>query len=94
LQQAPIHERRKVMGTSKPKALVPLFDLKFLDEYVACTVGTSNRRHWPCFREANVKKPKPHDNPIFPSSPLIPTFVKSPAEKGYKCQKRTTSQCG
>jgi hypothetical protein len=25
------HELRKVMGTSKPMTLVPLFDLKFLD---------------------------------------------------------------
>jgi len=37
---ATIHELRKV-GTSKSIALVPLFDLKFLDEYAACTAGTS-----------------------------------------------------
>jgi hypothetical protein len=26
--------------------LVPLFDLKFLTEFAATAVGTSNRRHW------------------------------------------------
>jgi hypothetical protein len=26
--------------------LVPLFDLKFLTEFAAGGVGTSNRRHW------------------------------------------------
>ncbi len=33
------------MGTSKLIILVPLFDLKFLIEIAAHTVGTSNRRH-------------------------------------------------
>jgi hypothetical protein len=26
--------------------LVPLFDLKFLNEFAATSVGTSNRRYW------------------------------------------------
>ena len=39
--------------------LVPLFDLKFLTEFAASGVGTSNRRHsmsWPGFRR-RVKHP-------------------------------------
>jgi len=32
-------------GTSKHMILVPLFDLKFLNELAASAVGTSNRRH-------------------------------------------------
>jgi hypothetical protein len=40
------HELRKQRGTSKFLILVPLFDLKFLDEFAAGGVGTSNRRHW------------------------------------------------
>ena len=39
------HELRKQRGTSKPMILVPLFDLKFLHEFAATAVGTSNRRH-------------------------------------------------
>jgi len=39
------HELRKQRGTSKNMILVPLFDLKFLDELAATAVGTSNRRH-------------------------------------------------
>src|SRR6266436_2117060 len=40
------HELRKQRGTSKHMILVPLFDLKFLNELAAGVVGTSNRRHW------------------------------------------------
>src|SRR5882724_12853367 len=40
------HELRKQRGTSKPMILVPLFDLKFLIEFAATGVGTSNRRHY------------------------------------------------
>jgi len=40
------HELRKQRGTSKHMILVPLFDLKFLNELAAGGVGTSNRRHW------------------------------------------------
>src|SRR5712672_424092 len=40
------HELRKQRGTSKHMILVPLFDLKFLIEFAATGVGTSNRRHW------------------------------------------------
>src|SRR6266545_1086495 len=39
------HELRKQRGTSKYMILVPLFDLKFLNELAASAVGTSNRRH-------------------------------------------------
>src|SRR5262249_36493127 len=39
------HELRKQRGTSKFMILVPLFDLKFLDEFAAGGAGTSNRRH-------------------------------------------------
>ena len=39
------HELRKQEGTSKLMILVPLFDLKFLIEFAATAVGTSNRRH-------------------------------------------------
>src|SRR5438876_12039584 len=39
------HELRKQRGTSKSMVLVPLFDLKFLTEFAAAAVGTSNRRH-------------------------------------------------
>jgi hypothetical protein len=39
------HELRKQRGTSKYMILVPLFDLKFLNEFAASAVGTSNRRH-------------------------------------------------
>src|SRR3954469_11019686 len=39
------HELRKHRGTSKFMILVPLFDLKFLDEFAAGGAGTSNRRH-------------------------------------------------
>src|SRR5262249_36416175 len=39
------HELRKQRGTSKFMILVPLFDLKFLGEFAAGGVGTSNRRH-------------------------------------------------
>src|SRR5262249_4074746 len=38
------HELRKQRGTSKSMILVPLFDLKFLNERAASGVGTSNRR--------------------------------------------------
>src|SRR5215472_6711937 len=41
------HELRKQRGTSKHMILVPLFDLKFLNELAAGVVGTSNRRHFP-----------------------------------------------
>src|SRR5829696_1588075 len=41
------HELRKQRGTSKSMILVPLFDLKFLNEIAARGAGTSNRRHWP-----------------------------------------------
>jgi hypothetical protein len=41
----PRHELRKQRGTSKYMILVPLFDLKFLHEFAATAVGTSNRRH-------------------------------------------------
>ncbi len=44
-----LHELRKQRGTSKYMILVPLFDLKFLNELAASAVGTSNRRHWPGF---------------------------------------------
>src|SRR6266540_1515412 len=40
------HELRKQRGTSKYMVLVPLFDLKFLNELAASAVGTSNRRHY------------------------------------------------
>src|SRR5258708_18372793 len=40
------HELRKQRGTSKTMILVPLFDLKFLIEFAATGVGTSNRRHY------------------------------------------------
>src|SRR5262249_47131323 len=43
--QHPLHELRKQRGTSKSMVLVPLFDLKFLYEFAAGGVGTSNRRH-------------------------------------------------
>ena len=39
------HELRKQRGTSKSMILVPLFDLKFLNEPAATAAGTSNRRH-------------------------------------------------
>jgi len=39
------HELRKQRCTSKYMILVPLFDLKFLNELAASAVGTSNRRH-------------------------------------------------
>src|ERR1043166_621428 len=39
------HELRKTRSTSKSMILVPLFDLKFLVEFAATAVGTSNRRH-------------------------------------------------
>src|SRR6266540_3430578 len=39
------HELRKQRGTSNSMILVPLFDLKFLTEFAATAVGTSNRRH-------------------------------------------------
>ena len=39
------NELRKAKGTSRPMMLVPLFDLKFLFEFAAGDVGTSNRRH-------------------------------------------------
>src|SRR5262245_24900720 len=39
------HELRKQRGTSKFMILVPLFDLKFLDEFAAGGAGTSDRRH-------------------------------------------------
>ena len=39
------HELRKERGTSNSMILVPLFDLKFLEEFVASGVGTSDRRH-------------------------------------------------
>jgi hypothetical protein len=35
---------------------VPLFDLKFLDEYAACALGTSNRRH---YRESGKRMSNP-----------------------------------
>jgi hypothetical protein len=38
------NELRKAKGTSKLMMLVPLFDLKFLFEFAAGDVGTSNRR--------------------------------------------------
>src|SRR6266542_3524738 len=41
-----LRELRKQRGTSKYMILVPLFDLKFLNELAASAVGTSNRRHW------------------------------------------------
>src|SRR5262249_61940693 len=40
------HELRKRTGTSKNLILVPLIDLKFLDEIAAGGAGTSNRRHF------------------------------------------------
>ena len=40
-----LHELRKPRGTSNSMILVPLFDLKFLTEFAAGGVGTSNRRH-------------------------------------------------
>jgi hypothetical protein len=40
-----LHELRKQRGTSKHMILVPLFDLKFLSEFAATGVGTSNRRY-------------------------------------------------
>ncbi len=40
-----LHELRKPRGTSNSMFLVPLFDLKFLTEFAASGVGTSNRRH-------------------------------------------------
>src|SRR5207302_11126922 len=40
-------ELRNQRSTSKFMILVPLFDLKFLNEPAATAVGTSNRRHWP-----------------------------------------------
>src|SRR6266540_181672 len=39
------HELRKQRDTSKYMILVPLFDLKFLNELAGTAVGTSNRRH-------------------------------------------------
>src|SRR5712672_1319020 len=42
----PGHELRKQRGTSDSMILVPLFDLKFLNEFAATAVGTSNRRHY------------------------------------------------
>jgi hypothetical protein len=39
------YELRKQRGTSKNMIRVPLFDLRFLHELAATTVGTSNRRH-------------------------------------------------
>jgi len=39
------HELRKRTGTSKHLILVPLYDLKFLDQIAAGGAGTSNRRH-------------------------------------------------
>ena len=41
----PRHELRKQRGTSNSMILVPLFDLKFLNEFAAGGAGTSNRRH-------------------------------------------------
>src|SRR5258708_12696457 len=41
-----LHELRKQRGTSKFMILVPLFDLKFLNELAAGGAGTSNRRHY------------------------------------------------
>ena len=38
-------ELRKQKGTSKETILVPLVDLKFLDDLAAGSIGTSNRRH-------------------------------------------------
>jgi hypothetical protein len=38
-------ELRNQRDTSKHLTLVPLFDLKFLDEIAAGGAGTSNRRH-------------------------------------------------
>jgi hypothetical protein len=40
-----LHELRKQRGTSNLTILVPLLDLKFLAEFAAGGVGTSNRRH-------------------------------------------------
>src|SRR5262249_46335416 len=40
-----VNELRKPKGTSKLFGLVPLFDLKFLNEFAARDAGTSNRRH-------------------------------------------------
>jgi hypothetical protein len=40
-----LHELRKQRGTSKHMILVPLFDLKFLNEFAATGAGTSNRRY-------------------------------------------------
>src|SRR5262245_61411384 len=39
------HELPKQRGTSKSTILVPLIDLKFLNEPAATAAGTSNRRH-------------------------------------------------
>ena len=41
------HELRKQRGTGKFMTLMPLFDLKFLEEIAASGAGTSNWRHWP-----------------------------------------------
>jgi hypothetical protein len=40
-----LHELRRQRGTSKSMIAVPLFDLKFLNEFAAGDAGTSNRRH-------------------------------------------------
>src|SRR5262249_38477179 len=46
--QHPLTRTSEAKGTSKSMILVPLFDLKFLDEFAAGSVGTSNRRHLAC----------------------------------------------
>src|SRR5204862_3989206 len=54
------HELRKQRGTSNSMILVPLFDLKFLTEFAATAVGTSNRRHWSCgLRQASWSRDNP-----------------------------------
>src|SRR6202011_5917033 len=44
-RSTPRHELRKQRGTASDFILVPLVDLKFLNELAAGDAGTSNRRH-------------------------------------------------
>jgi hypothetical protein len=48
-------------ATSKYMFLVPLFDLKFLHEFAAGAVGTSNRRHEPPTEVIDLDDAKPFD---------------------------------
>src|SRR3982074_225645 len=65
------HELRKQRGTSNSMILVPLFDLKFLTEFAAGGMGTSNRRHY-C---------RSHTNPVYWYHPA-PSFQRTRCTHG------------